>query len=315
MAPTASSINVLCLCLIVPSFVYALVTQFWSLPLKNGPGFFLGVEVAPGFYEGPDSRWLRRYRAMVAAIYLLDFGALATLLAIRKWDWIPVWAGGTAVFFTASMMAFALWARHRVGASHPPVLRAALSLEPRRLGDYLWWPAETLTIAVVACSWWMLLANGGSISWQGPLSMTWVVLGLLPGKIIAVRQGWPLPAERTDEHRAGQEAGRRYSVRVLDAFGWFSASILFMGAVRLVWPAARTSAAGWLVIGIPLAFAVFLMVVVAGQKRVLDRDRTLRPAGSWAPPFGHATLMSRAGLVWFGAWFGGLMLLICLIHD
>ena len=49
--PSTESIGMLCLCVIVPSLLYTLVTKLWSLPLKNGRGFFLGVEVGPGFYN------------------------------------------------------------------------------------------------------------------------------------------------------------------------------------------------------------------------------------------------------------------------
>jgi len=308
-APTAKTLDIISLCLIVPSFVYVLVTQLWNLPLKNGPAYFLGVEVAPGFYEGPDERWLGRYHAMLLAVYLMVFGALTAILAMGQWDWVPIWAGSMAVFFTGSMMTFSFWARRRVG-SNPPALPAALSLEPRRLGDYIRWPLELLSVGVVGCSWWMLLRHGGPVTWQFPLSMTWAVLGLLPFKISLVRQGWPLPAERAEEHRRAQEAARRYSVRLLDVTGWFFASILFMGALRQAWPAVRSAAGAWLAVGIGLAFGVLLTVVVARQKRVLEMGRTLRPAGSWTPAFGRATWMSRSGLGWFTVWFGGMMLLM-----
>jgi hypothetical protein len=310
MHVNAETLQILTLCLIVPSFVYALVTSFWSLPLKNGPAYFLGVPVAPGFYDGPDSRWLTRYRFMLLAAFGLDFAALAVLLAMRRWDWVPIWAGGTAVFLTGTMTTFAFWARSRVGIA-PPVLRAALSLQPRRLGDYIWWPAEAICLAAVACSWWLLLRHGGPVALQQPLLMTWLIGGLLPGKIIVVRQGWPIPAERAAEHREAQEAARRYSVRVLDAFGWLPASIFFVGALRTAWPPAHAGGfAEWLVIGIPFAFAILLVIVIAGQGRVLRIGRDLRPPGSWTPPFSRAALMSRAGMTWFSIWFGGVLLLI-----
>jgi hypothetical protein len=279
--------------------------------LKNGRSFFLGVEVASDFYDGPGSRWLARYHGVVAALYVTMFGALAAILALDEWNWIPAWAGGTAVYFTATMMGFSAWARHRL-ASPAPVLRAALSLEPRRLSSYISWPVELLCFAAVGCSWWMLLQQAGPISLQGPLSLTWAILGLFPGKITIVRQGWPIPAERAAEHRTAQEASRRHSIRQMDACG-LMASILFMTALRSAWPAARTlPAAQWLLVGIPLAFGLILVLVIAQQNRIIQMSRTLRPAGSWNPPFGRAASMSRTGLVWFAIWFGGLMLLTFL---
>ena len=213
------------------------------------------------------------------------------------------------------MFTFSMWARRQVGGN-PPVLSAAISLVPRRLGDYIWWPSEILLAGVVACSWWMVLRHYGPGTWQDPLTITWVVLGLLPGKITVVRQGWPLPAERAEEHRAAQEAARRYSVRMMDAFAWLVASILLMTQVRQAWPAARTEPAiEWLVVGVPVAFSVVLMVVVARQNRIIEMSRGLRPAGSWAPPSGRALCMSRSGITWFTVWFGGLIVLMLLARH
>lgn len=310
--PTVKTLNLLALCLVVPSLLYSLVTQFWNLPLKNGRDFFLGVQVPPGFYEAAEPRWLRRYHAMLLSIYLLVFLSLGTILTIRQWDWIPIWAGSTAMFLTSSMFAFTFWARHRLGGN-PPVLPAALSLQPRRLGDYLSWPFEMFCIAAVASSWWMLLQPAtGHIDWRVPVCLTWAILGLLPGRITVVRQGWPIPADRAAEHLHAQDAARRYSIRVMDAYGWFMASILFMMALRHAWPPARTAEEQWLVFGIPLASGVFLMIVIAWQTRIMAMGRTLRPPGSWAPPFGRATIMSRSGLIWFSIWFGGTVLLMLL---
>jgi hypothetical protein len=310
ISPSTQTIDLLCLCLIVPSLLYTLATQLWNLPLKNGPAYFLGMEVAPGFYEGPQARWLSRYHAMLVTVYALDFAALAAVLAAGQWQAVPVWAGSTAIFLTAAMFGFTLWARRSVEWTSP-VLSTALSLEPRRLGDYLSWPLEALLVAVVACSWWMLLLDKRAIPWQNALLMTWAVLGTLPGKITVVRQGWPIPADRPEQHRVAQQAARRYSIRLMDAFAWLLASILFMSALRSVWPAARTAGvAQWLVIVIPLAFSLLLIGVITRQKRILDMGRNLRPPGSWTPAFGHAAMMSRSGMIWFTIWFGGILLIL-----
>jgi len=53
-----------------------------------------------------------------------------------------------------------------------------------------------------------------------PLQCTWIALGLLPGKIILVRNAFPLPPERSEERYRLSEAPRRYSLRVMGAFGW-----------------------------------------------------------------------------------------------
>jgi hypothetical protein len=293
--------------LIVASLIYVLIRQLWNLPLRSGRGYFLGVEVASDFYEGSGRRWLTRYRVMLVTVHAAIFGALAAILAIGRWQWIPVWTGGTAVLFTTSFIGFTMWVRGKARAAQPR-LPAALSLERRRLSDYMWWPVDALSVAAVACSWWMLLRGGRPFHWSDALAMSWGVLGLIPGKVMVVRQGWPIPAERAEEHRRLQEASRRLSVRWLDAFGALLASVLFMLALAHAWPAAR-SEAPWLLFGVPLASAVLLVATVIKQGQVSASSRGLRPGGSWVPPSGRASMWNRSGLVWFAIWFGGFMIL------
>jgi hypothetical protein len=143
--------------------------------------------------------------------------------------------------------------------------------------------------------------------------MTWVVLGLLPGKVVIMRQGWPIPAERAEEHWAAQTAARRYSIRLMITFGYVPTSVLLAVALRHAFPALRTAAAQWLLLAIPFAASLWLIVVVAQQKRALDIGRDLRPPGSRTPAFGRAALMSRAGMAWFCIWFGGILLLLLFV--
>jgi hypothetical protein len=310
--PGFHSLMLVIIGVIVLARLYALVWQTWSLPLRNGPGFFLGVEVPPGFYDGPGVLWLRRYRMVLLAEHVLEACILGILLALAQWQAIPIWAGGGALLYVGAMMTFAVWTRHALGAN-PPVRAAALALTTRRLGDYIWWPQEALAAAVVAFSWWLLLRRGGGhIDWLGPLQLTWTALGLLPGKIAVVRSGSPLPTERTEEHYQFQDAARRDSLRWMNAFGWFCVVILFGCALWHGWSPARTfSGLQWLIVGAALAIMGYLMIVVfRGQRRMAAMGRDLRPSGSWATPFRRATLMSRPGLVWFAVWFGGILLFI-----
>jgi len=140
--------------------------------------------------------------------------------------------------------------------------------------------------------------------------VTWIVVGQLPGKIIVVRQGWPIPAERAEEHQAAQTAARRYSIQVMNAFGYVPTCVLLAVALRHAFPALRTAAAQWLLLAIPFAASLWLIALIARQKRVLDMGCGLRPSGSWAPPFGRTAVMSRSGIAWFCIWFGGILLLL-----
>jgi hypothetical protein len=68
-APSEVGVYVSIICLIVPVLTYALVKQLWNLPLQNGSGYFFGIEVPAGFYEGPGRSWMAGFHAMVASLY------------------------------------------------------------------------------------------------------------------------------------------------------------------------------------------------------------------------------------------------------
>ncbi|MBZ5617193.1 MAG: hypothetical protein LAQ69_00475 [Acidobacteriia bacterium] len=302
----------LCIGFIVPIRIYSLVRYTWNLPLRSGPGFFLGVEVPAGFYDAPEASWLRRYHTVLLGEHLIEACVLTILLALAQWQAIPLWAGGSAVLFVGTLMTFVAWTRHSLAAD-PPVRAVALALETRRLGDYISWPLEALAALLVTFSWWLLLHHGGTpIDWLNPLQNTWIALGLLPGKIAMVRSGSPLPLDRTEEHYQCQDVARRNRVQQMNAFGWFFVVILFGYALWHGWPSARTvPGLPWLFMGVALAIMGYLMIVVfRGERQMARMGRDLRPSSSWSTPFRRATFMSRPGLIWFSVWFGGILVLV-----
>ena len=144
--------------------------------------------------------------------------------------------------------------------------------------------------------------------------LSWVALGLLPGKIAVVRASSPLPAERTEEHYRFQDAARRNWLRLWGAFGWFSVVILFGGAlVHALSPTRSVPELRWCVLAVALAVWGYMMIVMfrgMRQSRAMSGD--LRPAGSWRTPFGRSSWMgmSRGYLIWFVVWFGGILLAV-----
>jgi hypothetical protein len=308
--PRLSEIFILLIILLVPALTYALVRHIWNQPLRNGQGYFLGVEVPVGFYEGPGRSWLKSYHATVAALYLVWAVALGAIVVSRRWEMTPVWGGGFALLFVPIIQAFAAWARHKLGAN-PPVRPVALALESRRFGDYISWPLEALAAAVVAFSWWLLLRSGPLTDWMSPLILTWMALGLLPGKMAVVRFSYPLPVERTEEHYQYQDAERRNWLRVWGAFGWFFIVILLGGALRHAWsPIRPIPALQWFVIAAALAVWGYSMIVMfRGMLQLRAMSSNLRPAGSWRTPFRRSPYagLSRAYLIWFTIWFGGIL--------
>jgi hypothetical protein len=311
--PSVVGVYIFTICLIVPVLVYALVKHLWNQPLQNGPGYFYGIEVPAGFYEGRGRSWLKGYHAMLAALYLACAVALGAIVATRRWEMTPLWAGGFALLFVPSMFAFQAWTRHKLGVD-PPVRPVALALASRRLGDYISWPAEALVVALVGLSWWLLLRHAGAhFDWLTPLLWSWVALGFLPGKIATVRASWPLPTERTEEHYRYQDAMRRNSIRVMNLYSWSTVVSLFGIALgHGGWSAARRIPwLPWSVMGVFLAvWGTMMVAVFRGERMAATVGRDLIPAGSWRTPFRRATLMmsnSRPYLIWFAIWFGGIL--------
>jgi hypothetical protein len=298
----------------VPVLVYALVKQLWNLPLQNGPGYFFGVEVPAGFYEGPGKNWMAGFHAMVAALYGVWAAALSAIVVSRRWDMTPTWAGGFALLFVPSMFGFQVWTRHKLGVN-PPVRPVAFALESRRLGDYISWPTEALAVALVALSWGLLLHGGRHFDWRSALLQSWVVLGMIPGKMAMVQLSFSLPAERTEEHFRFQDASRRFWIRLNGIiFQWFTLVVLLGAAVlHGLLPVHPAPVWRWLVMA--SCFAVWgygMIVMFRGMQQMKAMGGDLRPAGSWKTPFGRPswTGRSRAFYIWAAVWFVGILALV-----
>jgi len=293
--------------------LFFLVRRLWNYPLNHGPGFFLGVEVAPGFYEGPGVRWLKRYRTLLVAQHLILVTAFAVPVALRRWQDLPVMAPVDVITFFTVFGGFTLWVRRTLGASPPRLSSVAVPLEARRLGDYLSWPLEALVVAFLAFSWLLLLTQGDArVRWQWPVLITYVVVGMLPGKIILARNSFPLPPDRTEEHHRWLEASRRYSLRVIESMRWFCVAILAGYAVRHGFPAAKSMVwLEWSLAGMAMAlFLVMTGILIRGSGALARMSRDVRPVGSWAGPFQPARLMLPGGLAWGIAYCAGLAALL-----
>jgi hypothetical protein len=314
-APSEVGIYIFTICLLVTVLTYALVKYLWNQPLHSGPGYFLGVEVPAGFYEGPGRRWMMGYHAMMAALYGVWFVALSAIVATRRWQMTPLWAGGFALLFVPTMFGFQAWTRRRLGVN-PPVRPVALALESRRLSDYISWPMEALAVALVGFSWWLLLRHGGKhFDWLTPLTLSWGALGLIPGKMAMVRVSWPLPAERAEEHYRFQDAARRYWIRVSGIFfEWFMVVVLLSGALIHALSPMRP-APMWRWLALASCFAVWgygMIAMFRGQQQLKAMGGDLRPPGSWKTPFGRSSCFGRgrAFQIWFAIWFGGILAFI-----
>jgi len=156
--------------------------------------------------------------------------------------------------------------------------------------------------------------SAGGFDWLTPLTLSWVVLGMIPGKMAMVRISWPLPAERTEEHFRLQDVSRRFSIRLFGIiFQWFMLVVL-LGAAMLhgLLPVHPAPVWRWLLLASMFAVWGYGMIVMfRGMQRLKVMSSDLRPVGSWKTPFGRASCfgMSRAFQIWFAIWFGGILLL------
>ena len=159
---------------------------------------------------------------------------------------------------------------------------------------------------------WAHLSNG-SATLIPAASLVCSIFGLLPFKIGVVRNSYPLPSDRAEEHYRWMEAQRRQWLRVVDCARWFLLVVFAGYALQHGWLAASTIVwFRWLVIGI--ASAIWLVLVgmlIRGSGRLAAMGRNLRPVGSWSGPFRRATLLIPGVSPWsYGAFCVGLVLLL-----
>src|SRR5262245_8929012 len=147
--------------------------------------------------------------------------------------------------------------------------------------------------------------------------ITYAVMGLLPAKIIIARDQFPLPPERTQEHKRWPDASRRYWVRVTDMMRLFMGVRLTGYSIGHGVPGLKTTI--WLHWLFFTAYLVILFVMfsvlIQGSVRLVALGRDLLPIGSWSSPFRPARLMSTSWLSWCLGYVLGLALLFVLFAS
>ena len=285
---------------------------FWNYPLHHGRGFFLGVKVAPGFYEGPGAQWLRRYRSLLLAVHAIMVFVFIALVASHRWNEMPIMAPVIVGLLFAMLGGFTLWTRHRLGSVPPRISSVVIPFETRRFRDYFSWQLEGSLVLLLAACWLLLFFQDDfGLHWAWPVLITYSVMGLVPAKIIIVHHSYPLPPERTEEHHRWQEAGRRYWLTVTELMRWFFAVRLAGYSVEHAFPATKMLVwLHWLFFSMCIAiFVVMLFVLIQGSRRLVALGRDLQPIGSWSGPFGPARLFLPGWLMWSLVYVGGLLLL------
>ncbi len=301
--------------LVLASWLCFSLRRRWNLPAAHGPGFFMGFEVGPDFSGPPARQWMARYHASLIVELAVILAVGAWLVAADLWRWLPGWAGGMAVLFTLNTGLFRSWLRRSlpaIGESAPA--RVALSLETRRVTDYLSITSETLLAVVLVSSWWWLLTHG-SAGWRWQSIAVWTYLAVVGTiwKVQAIRGGVPLPADRPLEHQKWLDSHRRYAVRVLDCLSWLC--VLIVAGY-----AARHTPLGERAAGV-VRSAVFVLVLVAWLtmvwviaregRRLAAEGGALRPVQAWRG-LSRQRPWNAAGGAWGVGFVAGLVILIAM---
>ncbi|MCW5981924.1 MAG: hypothetical protein KIT09_27815 [Bryobacteraceae bacterium] len=298
---------ILCYSITVLYRLWWIPIRAWRLPLKNGERYFQDIEVPEGWHTSAEGRkWWRRYRATIIVPHALEACGLMAIALWGQWKQLPM-LSLVAPVFVGMTLAFIAWWRHANRARIQRPQRVAVSLEERKLRTYFSWSLEAALAMLIAASWAIMAWRGDAdIHWRWPLTLTYVVIGLIVMKAQVVKHGWALPANRTAEYQHWDEFRRRYASRVLDR-------MRFMNIVILAGYAAVHSLAGVAPIGAirgaafaaGLGLSVWMMIGIARGETAFLRGS----ARSLLPP--ATTIIDwKKGWWSFGAFMAGLALLM-----
>jgi len=276
----------------------ARIRALWSLPLKNGPGWFLAQRVGPGFYDGAGAGLLRSYRAALFLPLALDAPIVAWLAADGRYaflvceQWIALIVA--AVLYNVILAYFSARA---TALLHPgesrTVTSVQVSMEPRSLRDHVDRRVE-LALAVCLVISMGLLGRDFALATTEPghghaarnlrlgtLATAWIVylqIGLLLLKLVFVRWRMALPVRRTEDFRRWRTAWLSHHLRLFDALRLVFALLLVSVMSGVTFEAARSRTG--LVLGLT-AWAVVIVAFVLFEKREARRlaavEREIRP--------------------------------------
>jgi hypothetical protein len=305
-----------CTALMVGANILATIRLRWKQPLNHGSGYFFSAPVGDGFYKNEGRIWMRRYRIVLTVCHVLELLAAAALLAFLPWERLPILAPVEVGIFLGLLGGFILYARRHVVAEKPR-LATAVSLVPRRLGDYVKWSREAAFAVLLAACWIALIVNGRGLDWRTPLILTYVIAGLFVSKILAVTKSAPLPADRPEEHAGWAEAQRRESVRRIDYQRALLAAVVAGYTLKHLLETSEWER--WAqAIAIAATLGVWLIMTVASMRsetRLATMGHDLRPQGSWIGPGGTAWPGGRIGLCWGFLFLGGLLALFIVTRQ
>src|SRR5499426_513845 len=266
--------------------------RFWRAPLKQGEGWFLGIEVEPGFYRQAGAALLRRYRAWGVLPLALEAAILLALISSGRlvhamYEQIPAMAILT-FWLNFTILQF----RQRIRLLAPTAPEQSprgvlLSLAPRRLRDHINWTVEAMIIGLTLLTLLWLGAqrlgrlpaepNAGLL--KPVVFILYMQAGALMLKQVFVRWRMRLPLRRSDDYRRWREAWLSYHLRIFDALrlllAFYLWGILAFKSFRSWWGAEQMKLPGLAMVLITIA--VYLFYCVRERRRLALVQREIRP--------------------------------------
>jgi hypothetical protein len=266
--------------------------QFWRAPLKQGEGWFLGIEVEPGFYRQAGAALLRRYRMWGVLPLALEASILLALISSGRlvhavYEQIPAvailtfWLNFTIIQFRQRIRLLA------PAAPEQSPRGVQLSLAPRRLRDHSNWTVEAVIIGLtllmllwLAAQWlgWLPAEpNSGSLK---PVVFTlYMQAGALMLKQVFVRWRMRLPLRRVDDYQRWRGAWLSYHLRVFDALRLLLAfclwAILAFKTFGLWWGAEQMKPPR--VAMVLISIAVYIFYCSRERRRLAVVEREISP--------------------------------------
>lgn len=205
------------------------IVERWKSPFLNGPGWFIGVQVPPGFYDETGRAILARYRLRLFIPWVFEIPSVVLLLATGHtlavlWLICIVTLLTRFIFYANRKAAEDDARRFEIPGTAPSVAAVSLSLRPRSLKDYTKpWIEALIILALLGSVGSLGYASMRSRGW-GAMRQPWTVtliyiylqFGALLAKRAFVRARSAAPASNTEKYLIWRESLRRLSTSLCD---------------------------------------------------------------------------------------------------
>lgn len=278
-------------------FIFAsrlsILRRMWRLPLKNGEGFFLGQQVAPGFYSGAGQPLFGQYHRALFIPLTLDLPLALWFIATGSFVFLFfeqfLACLANVVMYNLMIVHYTVKAAPIAGIEDErPTTSLQLSMSPRRLRDHTNYAIETIiaaTVLVSLAALGRLLFSTGHLSLGhagrgGVIIMVWILyvqIGLMLLKVVFVRWRMPLPMRRTEEFKLWRSEWLKHHLRIFDSIRLLSALVLILTMISINFQKQSRVAMVVGIAGIAIGVTVYWVYVAREGRRLAAVIRELKP--------------------------------------